>query len=433
MGYCVENQSQESDALVHQVVKDSISAPEAPAKPSASLLSCSPAVMQMARPLSPSLPVKENVQVVQGGSIFKTNISAPAAIAAAPIILEVDAQSAPLAIDKLQGYSSSIGEMIPDQPVSKSVPSSLAATTTPWSTEIPEDVIPPLPQSQYHPCSSSPKHLSPCAVEAGTNTREPEPLSSTPMVSRKNVTPLFDNNDDLSDPPNKSDQGKDNADKMLADDAVVAMFIPRTSHCHAVAKQPRADSSSPKAPDSFEAAMSWKVSSQSECCYIKSSKPFSPPASSNSSKMNQANGSIMEIDSSTDSEDDVTGNNEDGGIGNIEDHGKGNDKDSGAGDDEDNGVGNFEDNGAGNNEDIIMGGDSNENDDGNESEESVEFEGRAKAVNPSPKRFVATRSGIVGKGKAANDKVPSSHETSVPSNKKAKKANDEQSRPNKFL
>ena len=133
----------------------------------------------------------------------------------------------------------------------------------------------------------------------------------------------------------------------------------------------------------------------------------------------------MEIDSGTDSEDDVAGNDEDGGIGNIEDHGKGNNKDSGAGDDEDNG--------AGNNEDTIMGGDGNENDDGNESEESVEFEGCAKAVNPSPKRFVATRSGIVGKGKAANDKVPSSHKTSVPSNKKAKKANDEQSGPNKFL
>ena len=256
MGYCVENQSRESDALVHQVAKDSISAPEAPAKPSASPLSRSPAVMQMARPLSPSLPVEENVRVAQGGSIFETNTSAPAAIAAAPIILEADtdagsnadAQSAPLAIDKLQGYSSSIGEMIPDQPVSKSVPSSLAATTTPWSTEIPEDVIPPLPQSQYHPCSSSPKRLSPCAVEAGTNTREPEALSSTPMASRKNVTPLFDNDDDLSDPPNKSDQGKDNADKMSADDAVVTMFIPRTSHCCAVAKRPRADSSSPKAP-----------------------------------------------------------------------------------------------------------------------------------------------------------------------------------------
>ena len=116
--------------LVHQVTKDSISAPEAPAKPCASPLSHSPAVMQRARLLSPSLPVEENVQVAQGGSILETNTSAPAAISAAPIILEAntdagsnaDAQSAPLAIDKLQGYSSSIGEMIPDQPVSKSMP-----------------------------------------------------------------------------------------------------------------------------------------------------------------------------------------------------------------------------------------------------------------------------------------------------------------------
>ena len=80
-----------------------------------------------------------------------------------------------------------------------------------------------------------------------------------------------------------------------------------------------------------------------------------------------------------------------------------------------------------NDEDVDMEMDSvgdDQGDDRHESEEPVKF---ATAVKRLRTEFGSTKHGIIGKGKATNNQAPSSSKTSVPSAKKAKKANSKRS------
>jgi hypothetical protein len=168
------------------------------------------------------------------------------------------------------------------------------------SRDPPEDVsktiiMPHSPQPQQHASSSFPNVMLPAALEAGTNTSDSQPSGSAP--ARHGAALLFSDGEGFLEP----DGEKEDGDGKSADDIVVDL----SSRLHGIAKRPRAASSSPEppvnAPRKWHRQTRWAMKKEAAKKEAVTSKPASysprPAPSTSRSKKNKADGSDVDMDS----------------------------------------------------------------------------------------------------------------------------------------
>jgi hypothetical protein len=235
MGYRVDNQSGASGASNHRAIQGSISDLEQPftlpsllvPPPQPPTSSAAPVVPEA----NPDTSVNADVGIEPNDPLAPATVADAGVASPSPQLPPRVAVSPVLAPCELP--SGSVGK--PPMSTHRPAPIHNLLKEVSGSSAVPH------PQPQQHASSNPPNRTSTPAMEPGTKSRGPEPFSSASGVLG-DALEMFGGDDDLSDPPSRTDEEEDR-NEMPAVDAVV-----HRSHLHVTAKRSRAASSSSEAP-----------------------------------------------------------------------------------------------------------------------------------------------------------------------------------------